>query len=106
MRGRTDAFVPGYQGFDVLLARARVGDMDARGRILNHFWLALLHEARRDFPADLQAKGGASDVVQETMLDAHKDFDQFTGRSSEDFFAWLLCLLRHNFSNFARAFHS
>jgi RNA polymerase sigma-70 factor (ECF subfamily) len=92
--------------FDELLSRARAGDSAARGRILQTFWLALLHEARRDFPADLQAKGGASDVVQETMLDAHRDLEQFNGRTSEEFFAWLLSLLQHNFSNFARAYRS
>jgi RNA polymerase sigma-70 factor (ECF subfamily) len=92
--------------FDELLSRARTGDTDARGRMLQMFWLALLHEARRDFPADLQAKGSASDVVQETMLDAHRDLEQFNGRTSEEFFAWLLSLLQHNFSNFARAYRT
>src|SRR5262245_44071679 len=58
MHGRPFNVVPSYDEFDDLLARARFGDLDARGRILNQFWLALLHEARRNFPADLQAKGG------------------------------------------------
>jgi RNA polymerase sigma-70 factor (ECF subfamily) len=90
--------------FGELLSRARTGENAARGRILQMFWLALLHETRRDFPADLQAKGGASDVVQETMLEAHRDLEQFNGSTSEEFFAWLLSLLKHNFSNFARAY--
>jgi RNA polymerase sigma-70 factor (ECF subfamily) len=94
----------GTGDFGELLFRARNGDNDARGRILQMFWLALLQEARRDFPSDLQAKGGASDVVQETMLDAHRDLDQFRGRTSDECFAWLLSLLPHNFSNFARLY--
>jgi RNA polymerase sigma-70 factor, ECF subfamily len=40
-------------------------------------------------PYDLQAKGGGSDLVQETLLDAHKDFDRFTGRTEQEFLAWL-----------------
>src|SRR5262245_34953130 len=56
------------RGFTQLLESARAGDAYARGRLLQQFWAALLHDARRDLPVDLQAKGGASDLVQETML--------------------------------------
>jgi len=38
------------------------------------------------------------------MLDAHKDFEQFRGCTAQEFFAWLQCSLRHNFSNFVRAY--
>jgi RNA polymerase sigma-70 factor (ECF subfamily) len=92
--------------FENLLGRSRAGDNDARGRVLQQFWQALLHDARRDLPPDLQPKGGASDLVQETMLDAHKDFDRFHGYTEGEFFAWLQCLLRHNFANFARAYRT
>jgi RNA polymerase sigma-70 factor (ECF subfamily) len=102
MRGRFGIQV--CADFEQLLDRARDGDPLARGRILQQFWLALLHDARRDMPHDLRAKGGGSDLVQETILDAHKDFEQFTGRTEQEFFAWLQCLLRHNFSNFLRAY--
>jgi RNA polymerase sigma-70 factor, ECF subfamily len=95
---------PACRDFEQVLALARAGDSDARGRLLQYFWLALLRDARRDLPWDLQPKGGASDLVQETMLDAHKDFEQFTGTTGEEFFAWLQCLLRNNFSNFVRAY--
>jgi RNA polymerase sigma-70 factor (subfamily 1) len=92
--------------FELLLARARSGDPEARGRVLQQFWLALLHDARRDLPYDLRSKGGGSDLVQETMLDAHKDFAHFTGRSEWEFLAWLQCLLQQNFSNFIRAYRN
>jgi RNA polymerase sigma-70 factor, ECF subfamily len=104
MRGCLD--YPGSGDFRQLLERARFGDNEARGRVLQYFWLALLDDARRDLPWDLRSKVGGSDLVQETMLDAHRDFDQFTGRTGEEFFLWLQCLLRHNFSNFLRAFRT
>jgi RNA polymerase sigma-70 factor, ECF subfamily len=97
---------PSRGDFGRLLERAKWGDNDARGRVLQYFWLALLHDARRDLPWELRSKFGGSDLVQETMLDAHKDFDQFTGRTCEEFFVWLQCLLRHNFSNFVRAYRT
>lgn len=97
---------PGYTDFGLLLEQARFGDNDARGRVLQYFWLALLEDAKRDLPWDLRPKAGGSDLVQETMLDAHRDFDQFTGRTGEEFFIWLRCLLRHNFANFARAYRT
>jgi hypothetical protein len=50
--------------FEHLLARARSGDPEARGRVLQQFWLTLLRDARSDMPYDLQAKGGGSDLVQ------------------------------------------
>jgi RNA polymerase sigma-70 factor (ECF subfamily) len=92
--------------FEQQLRLARDGNPIARGRVLQQFWLALLHDARREMPYDLRSKGGGSDLVQETMLDAHRDFAQFTGRTEREFFTWLQCLLRHNFSNFARAYRT
>jgi RNA polymerase sigma-70 factor (ECF subfamily) len=96
----------GCGDFGQLLDRAQSGDDDARGRVLQYFWLALLQDARRDLPWDLRQKVGGSDLVQEAMLDAHKRFDQFTGRTAEEFYLWLRCLLRHKFSDFARAYRT
>src|SRR5262249_3530370 len=89
-----------------LLDRARFGDDDARGRVLQYFWLELLQDARCDLPWDLRQKIGGSDLVQETMVEAHKRFDQFTGRTGEEFYIWLRCLLRNKFSDFARAYRT
>jgi RNA polymerase sigma-70 factor (ECF subfamily) len=36
---------------------------------------------------------GPSDVVQETLLAAHRDFKQFCGRSEREFLAWLRQIL-------------
>lgn len=69
---------------------------DAVGRIFEAARGHLIDLADRELPADVRAKIGPSDVVQETAVDAHRDFAQFTGRTSEECFAWLREILRHN----------
>ena len=97
---------PGYRHFDQLLREAHGGDREALGQLLDLFRRVLLHAAQRDLPADLRSKAGASDLVQETFLDAHRDFPRFTGTTRQDLCAWLRCLLRHNFANFRRSFRT
>jgi RNA polymerase sigma-70 factor (ECF subfamily) len=49
----------------------------------------LLAIARLHLPPDLQVKEGASDLVQETLLNAHEHFDQFRGGTEVELRAWL-----------------
>ena len=41
----------------------------------------------------LRVKEGASDIVQQTMLDAHRDLGDFRGKSEEELKAWLRMIL-------------
>ena len=52
----------------------------------------------------LQAKGAASDLVQETFLEAARDFSRFHGVSSAQLRAWLRCLLVHRLAKQGRRF--
>jgi RNA polymerase sigma-70 factor (ECF subfamily) len=61
--------------------------------------LAEMHLDRR-----LQAKLDASDVVQQTLLEAHRDFEKFRGQSDEELAAWLRQALVNNLANAARDF--
>src|ERR1700682_22695 len=59
--------------FDQLLEAARNGSRDAPGRLLETCRLPLLRLARRVLTPDVQAKGGASDLVQDTFLNALRE---------------------------------
>jgi RNA polymerase sigma-70 factor (ECF subfamily) len=52
----------------------------------------------------LQAKGGASDLVQETLVDAVRAFANFKGDSADDLRRWLRRLLLNNLVSFARRY--
>ena len=44
----------------------------------------------------LQVKLDASDIVQQTLLEAHEQREQFRGQSRPEFAAWLKQILVHN----------
>jgi RNA polymerase sigma-70 factor, ECF subfamily len=87
-----------------LLSAARSGSVEALGQMLQAHRAYLLHIANEELAADLQAKGGASDLVQDTFLEAHRDFARFQGSTEEELLAWLRGLLRHRIANFVRRY--
>jgi RNA polymerase sigma-70 factor (ECF subfamily) len=93
-----------FNDFAVLLHRARAGSREALGQILEacRAYLYTVAGAKRDFA--LQAKASDSDLVQETFLEAQRDFAQFKGVSEEELMAWLRQILLNNMANFTRSF--
>lgn len=87
-----------------LLAAARAGAPGAVGQIFEAARAQLLHLADRELPDDIRPKIGPSDVVQETAIDVHRDFETFGGSSPEELFAWLREILRHNVVDAVRQF--
>jgi RNA polymerase sigma-70 factor (ECF subfamily) len=86
------------------LDAARAGDLQALGQAMEPFRQFLLMVAERELGQDLKVKEGASDLVQETLLEAHQHFGQFAGRSQDEFRAWLRRMLRHRVSYTARRY--
>ncbi len=52
----------------------------------------------------LRVKEGASDIVQQTMLDAHHDFANFRGKKDLELRAWLKMILTRNLLTVARRY--
>jgi RNA polymerase sigma-70 factor (ECF subfamily) len=64
----------------------------------------LLAIANEELPEQLRAKGGASDLVQETLLAAHDARIQFRGTTLADLRAWLRTILLNELAMFRRRF--
>jgi RNA polymerase sigma-70 factor (ECF subfamily) len=89
-----------------LLAAARAGSRDALGQILETYRGYLLLLAQREIDPALRAKGGASDLVQETFLEAQQAFACFHGHAEDEMRAWLRQLLLHNLADFTRRYQA
>jgi RNA polymerase sigma-70 factor (ECF subfamily) len=86
------------------LLAARAGSQEALGRLLELCRGYLLLVAERELAPDLRAKGGASDLVQETLLEAVRDFGRFQGDTEAELLAWLRRLLLNNLISFTRLY--
>lgn len=89
---------------DRLLAAARAGDRDVRGRLLELYRGYLMLLARLGIDRRLRGKADASDLVQETFLEAHRDFGQFHGTTEAEFLSWLRQILLSNLANLMRRY--
>jgi RNA polymerase sigma-70 factor (ECF subfamily) len=85
---------------------ARQGSADAVGQVLEYCRPYLLAVANEQLKPDLQAKAGASDLVQDTFVEAHRGFVGFRGRTEEELLAWLRQILQHNLANLRRQYRA
>ncbi|MGI9519097.1 MAG: sigma-70 family RNA polymerase sigma factor [Pirellulaceae bacterium] len=87
---QTDAdSTEGGTSFAQLVRDARAGDPSATGQLLEKYRNYLLLIANEEFDQYLQAKLGPSDVVQQSILQAQQNFEQFRGESEPELQAWL-----------------
>jgi RNA polymerase sigma-70 factor (ECF subfamily) len=87
---------------EILLAQARGGDAAALGRLLELYRNYLRLVARSLLGRVLRLRLDPSDLVQETFLDANRDFAQFTGAGEPELIAWLRRTLVRNLADQAR----
>lgn len=79
-----------------LIEEARGGEPEVLGRLLETHRKSLRIVAERQLQGRLAARLDASDVVQCTFLDAHRDFGHFVGRAEPELVAWLEAILLHH----------
>src|SRR5262245_40977598 len=87
-----------------MLARARAGDEHELGRLFEACRSYLGLVARAQMESWMQAKVDASDIVQETLLEAHRDFARFQGGTSAEWLAWLRGILANNAADVIRKY--
>lgn len=87
-----------------LIEQARQGDPECRDRLFALCRNYLGFAARAQLESWLQVKVDASDLVQQTMLEAHRDFQRFQGDSEQEWLAWLRRILTHNVADYVRSY--
>lgn len=85
---------------------ARAGSQLALGELLQTCRQYLLLVAHSQMKGPLQAKAGASDLVQETFLKAQEHFGHFAGHTREELLAWLRQILRNILRDYFRRYRT
>ncbi len=87
-----------------LIHRAKAGERQALEELIETWRTYLLHVTQGSLGQQMQAKLGASDIVQSACLEVHKHFDDFCGESVEEWKSWLRNLLVRDIQDARRRF--
>ena len=82
-----------HREVEQLLRAAQAGDAEPVGRLLALYRNYLLVLATTQFDRRLRRRVSPSDLVQDALLAAHRDFRQFNGQGERQFLAWLRQIL-------------
>lgn len=89
-----------------LLQRARGNDPRELDRLFGTCRNYLNVLARVQVESWLRTKVDASDLIQQTLLEAYRDFQRFHGSTEAEWLAWLRQILMHNAANFVRQYRA
>ena len=89
-----------------LLSRARSGDAQAREHLFERCRSYVGVVARTQVESWLQSKVDASDIVQQSMLEAHRGLANFQGETEAEWLAWLRRIVNHNATDFVRHYRT
>ncbi len=79
-----------------LLDETRRGDDAAREKLLATYRPYLRLVAGRRLPRMLSRRADASDIAQQTLLDAVRGLEDFRGHSEPEFTSWMMKMLERN----------
>ena len=82
--------------WQTLIEKARDGDDDALGQLVSRVYQYLIHIVRGEQNVCFQSKFGASDIVQQSMIEAHQSFQQFNGCTEAELRGWLRVIVLNN----------
>src|SRR5580704_16560062 len=85
-----------------LLERAKRGDQEARNELFERCRAYVSIVARAQVGSWLQAKVDHSDLVQQTLLEAHRGLNNFRGSTDGEWMAWLKRIVQTNAADFVR----
>jgi RNA polymerase sigma-70 factor, ECF subfamily len=82
----------------------RSGHQEALGGVFQTCRSYLLLVANNELPDKVRGKVGASDLVQETFLQAQEIFARFRGNTQSELRAWLVAILEHKLAQLRRQY--
>src|SRR5262249_17842530 len=85
-----------------LLGQALQGDREALGRLLEAERAAVHRLAERQLAGRIAVRVDASDIIQQTFLEAYRSFPQFDGQDVRELGAWLQRILDHKIAGAIR----
>jgi RNA polymerase sigma-70 factor (ECF subfamily) len=88
------------------IVEARGGSREALGRLLEMCRHYLLLVANQELAPGLHAKVAPSDVVQDSLLEAGRDYPRFQGGTEAELLGWLRRILRNNVANVHRRYEA
>jgi RNA polymerase sigma-70 factor (ECF subfamily) len=88
------------------IVAARDGDRHALGILFEVFRPFLIQLASGQVSNEVRSKTAASDLVQQSLLDAHENFHAFRGGTQADLASWLRQILENNCIDLVRRFRS
>lgn len=88
------------------IAAARQAKPGALDGLLDMYRNYLRLVARTSLEAAVRAKADPSDMVQETIIKAHANFDQFQGSTEAELIAWLRQILANNIADLVRRYRA
>ena len=80
----------------LLLDRAKGGSAADVGQLLSIYTQYLKTLANHQLDRRVRQRVSPSDLVQDTLLEAHRDFPNFRGTTTPELVAWLRRILIHN----------
>jgi len=86
------------------IENARGGSSESLGKLTEQCRKYLLLIANRELDSELRVKVGASDLVQDTIVQAQHDFPRFVGGSEGELRAWMRKILLNRVCTIARQY--
>ena len=87
-----------------LISAARNGCSKSADELLEACRGYMLSIANKDLDSILTAKLGASDIVQESLIEAQRDIERFGGSSEAELLAWVRQIVKNNLHDVRRKY--
>lgn len=90
--------------WEMRITEARDGNREAQGELFHRLSAYLRSRAMEQLDSQLKVKTSPSDIVQETLLEAHRVFSSFQGQTRAQLLHWMQGILNHRVKTAYRRF--